>query len=671
MTISTGDALLERSAQLEALAERLRAVSHEGRGRLVLVAGEAGIGKTSLVRAFCESRPSLTVLSGACDALHTPRPLGPLLDIAEEVGGELAAAVREGVSPGVLVSALVHELRGGPPVVVVLEDVHWADEATLDVVRLLERRIETLPVLLLATYRDDELEDPLRIVLGELTSRTADRIRLAPLSPEAVAVLAGPAVADADELHRRTAGNPFYVTEVVAAGGEIPDTVRDAVLARAARLDPGARALLDIVAIIPSRAELWLLEALTDGDLNDLDQCLALGVLRAQRDAVGFRHEIARVAVEEALPPHRSAPLHRRVLRALGDADPARLAHHAEAAGDSAAVLAHAPVAGERAAEVGSHREAAAQFARALRHAADVEPARRAALLERRSYECYLTDRIADAIEARQAALEEHRASGNRLGEGDAHRWLSRLSWFKGDNATAEREARLAVELLEPLAPGRELAAAYSNMAQLRMLASDRAAAQEWGARAIELAERLGETEILVHALNNVGSAELQEGIEDGRAALERSLALAIERGPRGARGAGVHEPGRDGGRRARLRGGRSRAARGDLLLHRARPRFLAALHDRAPGPLGPRSGALGRCGRTRDVRARASGRRDAEPHHAAHRGRPPPRSARRPRSVRAARRGAEARAPHGRRTARRGRRDGPCRGTLARRTVR
>ena len=122
------------------------------------------------MRAFCESRPSLTVLSGACDALHTPRPLGPLLDIAEEVGGELAAAVREGVSPGVLVSALVHELRGGPPVVVVLEDVHWADEATLDVVRLLERRIETLPALLLATYRDDELEDPLRIVLGELTA---------------------------------------------------------------------------------------------------------------------------------------------------------------------------------------------------------------------------------------------------------------------------------------------------------------------------------------------------------------------------------------------------------------------------------------------------------------------------------------------------------------------
>jgi DNA-binding CsgD family transcriptional regulator len=529
VTTSIGDALLERSAQLAALDERLRSVS--GRGRLVLVSGEAGIGKTTLVRAFCEARPSLTVLWGACDALYTPRALGPLLDIADDVGGELAAAVQDGATPGVLATALVHELRGGPPAVVVLEDLHWADEATLDVLRLLARRIESLPALVVATYRDDELDDahPLRILLGELTSRTADRIRLEPLSPEAVAALAGSSVVDAAELHLRTAGNPFYVTEVLAAGREIPDTVRDAVLARAARLDPGPRAVLDLVAIVPQRAELSLLEALCN--LDDLDACLASGMLRAERDAVGFRHEIARVAVEQALPPHRSAPLHRRVLAALGEADPARLAHHAEAAGDSEAVLRHAPAAGERAAALGSHREAAAQFARALRYAEDLEPARRAALLERRSYECYLTDRISDAIEARRAALDEHRATGNRLAEGDAHRWLSRLSWFKGDNATSEREARLAVDLLEPLEPGRELAAAYSNMAQLRMLATDCAGATTWGVRAIELAERLGETEILVHALNNVGSAALQEGIADGRESLERSLALALDAG--------------------------------------------------------------------------------------------------------------------------------------------
>jgi hypothetical protein len=304
------------------------------------------------------------------------------VDIADEVGGELGAVVAQGAAPGVLVAALGRALRGKPPDIVALEDLHWADEATLDVQRLLGRRIESLPALVLATYRDDEIDraHPLRIVLGELPSGSAHRIALAPLSAQAVAELAGSIGVDRDELHRRTAGNPFFVTEVLAAAdADIPATVRDAVLARAARLDEGARALLDAVAIVPLRAEVWLLAALAGGELDDLDACVASGMLRAERDAVSFRHEIARVAVEEALSPHRRMTLHRKALVALAAhgarPDPARLAHHAEAADDAEAVLLHAPAAGERAAMLGSHREAAAQFARALRYGADL-PAR-------------------------------------------------------------------------------------------------------------------------------------------------------------------------------------------------------------------------------------------------------------------------------------------------------
>ncbi|MGZ8633585.1 MAG: LuxR C-terminal-related transcriptional regulator, partial [Solirubrobacteraceae bacterium] len=326
------------------------------------------------------------------------------------------------------------------------------------------------------------------------------------------------------------------VTEVLATADDaIPETVRDAVLARVARLDEAALALLDVVAIIPQRAELWLLEEVADGDLAPLDACLASGVLRADRDAVGFRHEIARAAVEAALSPHRRLALHRKALAALAAhgarPDPARLAHHAEAADDADAVLRHAPDAGEAAAALGSHREAAAQFARALRYADGLAPERRAPLLERRSYECYLINDFVGAIEARRRALEEQRAAGDRRGEGDSHRWLSRLTWFFGDNAGAEEQARLAVELLERLAPGRELAMAHSNMAQLRMLAYDQPAATSWGERAIELAERLGETEIVVHALNNVGGAEVHRGLDGGRAKLERSLAMALDAG--------------------------------------------------------------------------------------------------------------------------------------------
>lgn len=484
------------------------------RGALVLVAGEAGIGKTALLRAFCAGADA-RVLQGACDPLHTPRPLGPLLDILGEEPG-----------PSDAFAALAGELRRRAPSVVVIEDLHWADEATLDLVRLLGRRVETLPALVVATYRDDELDraHPLRFALAALPRVT--RLRLEPLSAAAVGELAGDRGA---ELHALTAGNPFFVTEALEAGSDVPDSVRDAVLARAARLDPGAREVLDAVAIVPTRAELWLLEALTDGPL---EPCLASGMLRAERDAVAFRHEIARAAIEETLPPDRRRDLHRRALAALiarGDdvgapADLARLAHHAEAAGDDEAVRRYAAAAGERAAALGAHREAAAQFARALRFTAT----ERAPLLDRRAYECYLTDEVDAAIEARREALAEHRARGDRVREGDAHRWLSRLAWFAGDNAAAEEEGRRAVELLEGTGSG-ELAMAYSNLAQLRMLAEDLDGTRTWAGRAIALAERLGATETLVHALNNLGAAELLHGHSSER--LERSLALATEAG--------------------------------------------------------------------------------------------------------------------------------------------
>jgi DNA-binding CsgD family transcriptional regulator len=517
VTADDGELLLERAGELARLVTAFDGVRDTSRGALVLVAGEAGIGKTALVRAFCAGVDGARVLTGACDALHTPRPLGPFIDM----DGALAEVADRGA--GAVFAAFADDLRRRSPTIVVLEDLHWADEATLDLIRLLARRIETVPALVLATYRDDELDrtHPLRVVLGELPR--SQRLTPERLSAAAVASLAAPHGVDADALHTRTAGNPFYVTEALEAGAAVPDSVRDAVLARAARLEPAAREVLDAVAIVPARVELWLLETLTDGEL---EACLASGMLRSERDAVAFRHEIARVAIEESLPPDRRIALHRRALGALESrGDLARLAHHADAAGDAEAVLRYAPAAGERAAQLGAHREAAAQFARALRHAGG----QRAELLERRAYECYLTDEVEEAIQARREALAEHHRNGDRLREGDAHRWLSRLAWFVGDNTTAEAEAKRAVALLEPLPAGRELAMAYSNLSQLRMLGDDLDGARSWGDSAIALAERLGETEILVHALNNVGAAELVRG--GGAGKLERSLALAAEAG--------------------------------------------------------------------------------------------------------------------------------------------
>jgi len=367
--------LLERTAELSMLVDCPEAVERRSRGQVLLVGGEARVGKTTLLRRFCEARvQSARILWGACDPLFTPSPLGPLLGVAEETGGELEAVIERGVMPYEVVTALAHELSARGPTVFVLEDVHWADEATLDVLRLLARRVETVPVLVVASYRDDALDraHPLRTMLGELArSRTVGRMKLMRLSPEAVAQLAEPYGVDAEDLYRKTAGNPFFVIEALATGGEgIPDTIRDAVLARAARLSPTGAALLEAVAVVPPRAELWLLEALAGEAVDRLDECLTSGMLIFEPAGVEFRHELARLVIDESVPPHRKVGLHRRALAALADPpggapDLARLAHHAEAARDVDAVLRFAPAAAARAASLGAYREAAAQYARA------------------------------------------------------------------------------------------------------------------------------------------------------------------------------------------------------------------------------------------------------------------------------------------------------------------
>jgi DNA-binding CsgD family transcriptional regulator/tetratricopeptide (TPR) repeat protein len=527
--------LLERAAELSMLVDCLEAVERSSRGQVLLVGGEAGVGKTTLVRRFCEERgQSARILWGACDPLFTPSPLGPLLAVAEGSGGELEAVVESGAMPYAVVTALARELSARAPTVFVLEDVHWADEATLDVLRLLARRVETVPALVVATYRDDELDraHPLRIMLGELaTSRTVGRMRLARLSPGAVAHLAEPYGVDADELYRKTAGNPFFVIEALATRAEeIPETVRDAVLARAARLSPAGQTLLDAVAVVPPRAELWLLEALAGDAADRLDECLTSGMLIAESAGVAFRHELARLAVEESVPPHRKVGLHRRALAALADPpvgapDLARLAHHAEAAGDVDAVLRFAPAAAARAASLGAYHEAAAQYARALRFGGRLPVGLRAELLERRSYACYLTDQHDAAVAAIEDALACRRQLGQGLEEGDSLRWLSQVLWCPGRAAEAERAAGEAVTLLEALPPGRELAMAYANLAQTCSAAARAEEAVSWAGRALELAERLDDTEIAIHARVTIGTCEFGQG---GIERLEQGLELAL-----------------------------------------------------------------------------------------------------------------------------------------------
>ncbi len=526
--------LLERGADVAALADLLGEVRSSSHGRLVVVGGEAGVGKTALLRAFCEAHAPPRVLWAGCEPLRTARPLGPLLDVAEAVGGEFQELVAGAAEPHDVALALLRALRRGPLSVLVVEDVNWADEATLDVLTLLAPRIGSVPAFLLVSYRDDERggSPQLRTLLAEVGGGR-ERLRIAPLSEAAVTELARPHGVDGPQLYRRTGGNPFFVAEALAAPGEqLPATVRDAVLARAARLSEPALHLLEAVAVVPGQVDFWLLEALAGELVDQVEECLASGMLDAAGPRVRFRHELARLTVEESMSPAHRVALHRRALAALSDrgGDLARLVHHAAAAGDDEAVLRWAPLAAERAAMSGAHREAAEHYALALRCGDRLSPGDRVALLRGRVHECWMTDQLAAARAAQQELLECQRRLGDRAGEGDALRLLARLLAFDAEYEESQRLVLEAVQVLEPLPPGRELAMAYAGAAEERFPYHDLQGARHWGARAVELATRLGDDEALVYALESVGAAELQFGLGEGQAKLQRALAMARDR---------------------------------------------------------------------------------------------------------------------------------------------
>jgi DNA-binding CsgD family transcriptional regulator len=533
--------LLEREAHLEQLAEHLRQAT-AGHGRVVLVGGEAGVGKTSLTEAFCrQTAGTAAVLRTSCDALSTPGPLGPLRDLAPALGLAIGQSPLEGTARELLFRETLAALaaRRGPTVIIG-EDAHWADGASLELLRFLGRRIGSLPILFVVTYRDDEIgpDHPFRLILGDLaTAPAVHRVRVPPLSEAGVGQLAADSGRDIPTLHRLTGGNPFFLTEVLAAEDQtVPATVGDAILARAARLSPEARAVLDVAAIIGSMIDPDLLLAVAGPVLVEVDECIDRGLLRATGDRLAFRHDLTREAILATIAPPRRRLLHARVLTALrkrpeSERDLAHLAHHAEAAGDGEAVLEFAIAAAEHAKGLHAHREAAAQYARALRFADRLPAAERARLFEDRSIACYLSDQGEDAIAARRAALDTWRRLGNPLKEGDSLRWLSRVYWSQGQGAKAEEAATAALEVLEPLTPGPELAMAYSNLSQLRMVEHDLEATRFWGNRAIALAEQLEETETLVHALANVGTAHLTFEHDRGESELQRSLQLSIDCG--------------------------------------------------------------------------------------------------------------------------------------------
>jgi DNA-binding CsgD family transcriptional regulator/tetratricopeptide (TPR) repeat protein len=526
--------VLEREHILASLAE-YAGDCRDSEGRLVLVSGEAGVGKTTLLDAFAATVPDARWIRGACDDLSTPRPLGPLFDVAGQLGGELADACQRGASREELFAALLAALdRPDVLSVLAIEDVHWADDSTLDLLRFLGRRMREVSALLLITYRDDGLapDDPLRAVLGDLAmQRTTRRVEVAPLSEGAVAIMAAGSAVAPGELFHLTGGNPFFVTEVVQAGtGEIPPSARDAVHARIASLSEGARTIVQTAALIGTRVDPRLLDAVSSPSERVLDEIVAAGVLVSDRDALRFRHEITRVAVERQVPAHRRRPTHERLLAALqasGCKDDARLAHHAEGSDDHAAVLRFAPRAGRRASELASHREAAAQFERALRFADGEAPEVLADIYDRLAIERSLLDQWPNAADAGEQALALWRQLGERVREGDTLRRLSRTMWRLCRAKEAAEHADAAIAILEPEGETPELARAFANMAFQHIVRSEFEDGIAAARRAQKLAVQLGMPDALSDALNTEACINLDTGRE-WEEPMQRALDVAL-----------------------------------------------------------------------------------------------------------------------------------------------
>ena len=534
--------LIERQAELDQLNALLDAAMLK-RGELALISGEAGIGKTSLLRAFRESslgtHKKLRWVSGGCEALFTPRTLGPIHDMATDLNLDVNGALTSESGLTVLYTQILKRFETGRPIVVVIEDLHWADHGTLDLIKYIARRISLLPVLLILTFRDNEVatDHPLTQLLGDLPSANTHRLALKPLSKTAVDELAKTTGRDGAALHKITNGNPFYVTELLSARtelGSVPASIKDAVALRVSHIDQAERTLLERLSVLPTAPRYELLEALLGADAMELiSACIAKGFLVDTGASVRFRHELSRLAILERIIPARRRSYHKETMTALmslkGTVPIDQIVHHASGAYESEIVLEYAPKAARAALTAGAHREAAAHYQSALRFVDSAEPQLAAELYEAWAYEATLSDRMDDEVlNARRHAITLWRALNRPDKVGQNLRHLSRLHWYRGESAEASRLNDQAIRILEMLPSSSEAAMAYSLRAQYHMLNDQMADAIKWGEMALKLEAEHPAPDVRMHALNNIGTAKVFRNNRDGIQHLDDSLSIAL-----------------------------------------------------------------------------------------------------------------------------------------------
>jgi len=530
---------LERDDFLASLHDKFKKVA-TAEGHCFFILGEPGIGKTSLVKAFLNRVEGESLqYACACDSLFTPRPLAPLYDLASQLKADWSDRIHSFLSRAELFTKFFEELNHkNKPVVLVFEDIHWADEATLDFVKFFARRISRLKCLFILTCRDDEIsqQNSLRKVLGDLSPDTFSRIQLEPLSRQAVYKLADAKGYDPENVYKISGGNPFYLNEILASYSPgVPDNIKDAILSVYDRQEEGTKHAWQIFSVIPEGLEIDRFAKIKSSWDEGIDHCFALRVIIVKNDKIIFKHELYRRTIENSLSPFKRIALNKRILELFltsfeEEGEVERIVHYAKNANENTLVVKYAPLAARQAAAVGAHIEASKLFLTAIEYSDGNDTDQLVDLYEAYTYECYLTNQIKEAIIYQGKALKIWQAKNKTEQIGNSLRFLSRLWWYDGNTEEAEKYGEQAIKIFQSQPSSKAKAMAFSNMSQLKLLSDQIAECTEWGTRAIEIAKAIHDDEILCHALNNVGSAQWMSGsIEQGKSFLTESLEIALK----------------------------------------------------------------------------------------------------------------------------------------------
>ena len=524
------NSLIEREAHLRSLED---AISGSGdSGCVILISGEAGFGKSSILHAALEKVDhQFRVLTTACEPIGIPLAFAPLYDLLDGLPDDVRNDLRSGAGRPAVNAGLL-DLVKNDRIVLVFEDMHWGDEATMGLIRYLGRRINATNSVLIVTYRSEEVDPahPLRLVIADLGS-TALRIELPPLTPAGVAELAQGIDIDPLEVHAATLGNPFFVEELLREPGSgLPATVGNAVLASAAQLpDPGIE-LLQLVALSPDGLSLDFLIAQGPGASRCLDLAVQRRLLVEDRGQVGCRHDIIRESLLHALAPARARRLHRALLAHL-ETDPnvspdvAKLAFHCIGAGEDAKAARYSLEAARRSARVGAHRQAAFHYSNALGFRDQMSDATfRDASLEAATEHCLINDFPAAS---QLSALRVERTAGP-VEEAKARAWLAYFQSRENDFVACRREARLASDVLRNQPASEEYALALAVTAWVELVEGDGAEAIARGDEAVAMARAVGAAAVEVHAATTAGTARSFAGDPAGQDQLEHAVARGV-----------------------------------------------------------------------------------------------------------------------------------------------